>query len=88
MDGLSDANQVKYEKCALCGHTDHPTMASVYDRTRGTDWLCHEGDHSCYHLWTVYGMRTLPVEHVRGHVAQYLPLEHPVRQELEKHRVR
>ena len=46
--------------CALCGHTDHATWATVpfplpanaASSTHIILSLCHEDDHSCYHQWT------------------------------------
>ena len=43
-------------KCVLCGHDPSCGFASITHN--GTEsWLCHEDDHSCYHAWTVWGVR-------------------------------
>jgi hypothetical protein len=42
--------------CGLCGHRapeDHEYLGGEADGVP----LCHQDDHSCYHRWTVYGMR-------------------------------
>lgn len=42
--------------CGLCGHKPACGSASVTSGDTQVD-LCHEDDHSCYHQWTVYGVR-------------------------------
>lgn len=50
------------QPCSLCGHAPSCGMASVWDG-KGDEHvrhdLCHDDDHSCYHLWTVYRMRNI-----------------------------
>ena len=44
------------KQCALCGH-DYPCGVATVDEGGETLFLCHTDSHSCYHLWTVYGLR-------------------------------
>lgn len=51
------------KQCALCGH-DYPCGSATVDEGGETLFLCHTDSHSCYHLWTVYGLR--PVDERGG----------------------
>lgn len=44
-------------KCVLCGETALG-YAGSWQRDVGEIRLCHDDARSCYHLWTVYGMRS------------------------------
>ena len=43
--------------CGLCGHDPACGYASVSREDGVQVRLCHNDNHSCYHLWTVYGRR-------------------------------
>lgn len=42
-------------RCGLCGHEMAPDQCG-YASVDGVP-LCHHDTHSCYHRWTVYGVR-------------------------------
>jgi hypothetical protein len=54
-------------KCALCKKKAAGTAGS-WDRDNGQVRLCHDDYRSCYHLWTVYGLR--PGDDVDSFVAE------------------
>ena len=60
------------QACILCRHDPACGYASITHDNR-EDRLCHEDDHSCYHLWTVYGMRDLYKDHLPFGALKYLP---------------
>lgn len=35
-------------RCVACGHTDSDHGHEPMGARTGTDWLCHQDDHSCY----------------------------------------
>lgn len=41
--------------CGLCGH--QMTLERCGSAAVGAIPLCHHDTHSCYHRWTVYGIR-------------------------------
>lgn len=67
--------------CILCGHDPACGLASITvgKKALSEGRLCHTDSHSCYHAWTVYGMRKLEGVNLDG-LAE--PCHHPYWKQL------